>query len=805
MSRWWDDLRSDIRSARRTLWKTPGFALVAILTLGLGIGANTAIFSVVYGVLLDPLPFRDADSLYDISTLYPDGTAYTLSAPDFMSVRQDARTLEQVEVFSVGMFTLLGAGEPQQVRRAAVSDGLQPLLGLPVQAGRGLLPEDHQPGHTGVVVLDHRFWLREFGGSDTVIGRTLVIGGTPYVVVGVLVPDARLSREADVFIPLARNETYDANTQAGRRNEFLRVIARARPGFTPEQIDADLKQIGTRLQTSFPRTNQGLTFRAKPLADVILGDVRTPLFVLLGAVGVVLLVACANVASLLLARASTRQTEFAVRAALGAGRRRLLQQLLTEAIVLGLVGGVVGLLLAYWGTGALTAANAARLPRIEKVGINGPVVLFTLGVSLLTGIIFGAVPGLHASGKQLLQALHEGGRSGGQSGGQRLRAALVIGEIALAVVLLTGAGLLIRSFVQMMAVDLGFQPEHAAAFRIAMQSEAYGNNDQVQARVDSIVEKLRGLPGVTAVAAGTTLPLTSGGDILTFSVVGNAPPPPNVNPEIRIAGITPDYLRAIGTSMQRGRAFTDQDRDGTPPVAIINQAGVRRWFGSQDPLGRRIRVGGVEREIVGVVSDVLQYDPGRPAPPQLYLPLAQDPSRRAYFVVRTTSDPSTLLPVVRAQVHAIDPQIPVAEFAPLEELVTRSVARPRFYMTLLGLFACVALVLAATGIFGVMSYMVTRRVREIGIRVALGARPGQVVRLIVGRAMLLAAAGLVLGIIAAVLLGRVLRGQLFGVSPIDPVTFTGVILVLAASAALASYLPARRAASVDPVIVLRQS
>lgn len=804
MSRWWDDFRSDVRAARRTLWRTPAFAFAAILTLGLGIGANSAIFSVVYGVLLDPLPFRDADQLYDVGTQYPDGTAYALSAPDFMSVREDARSLQQVEAFTVGTFTMTGAGEPQQVRRASVSEGLISMLGLPLQVGRGLLPEDHQPGHGGVVLLDHRFWKREFGGDPSVTGRTLVIGGAPYVVAGVLAADARLSREADVVTPLERDASFDASLQRGRRDEFLRVIARARAGLTGEQIDADLRQLGIALQSRFPRTNEGLTFRAKPLTDVILGNVRAPLFILLGAVGLVLLVACANVASLLLARASTRQTEFAVRAALGASRGRLLQQLLTEAMVLGLAGGVIGLLIAYWATGMLTTGNVARLPRIEKVGINVPVVLFTLGVSLLTGLIFGAVPGLHASGKQLLQALTAGGRGGSQSGGHRLRAVLVVSEIALAVVLLTGAGLLIRSFVQLTHVNLGFQPEGAAAFRVSMQGESYGTDAQVLARVESFVERLRALPGVSAAAAGTMLPLSGGGDILSFSVQGAAPPPANVNPEIRIASITPDYFRAIGASLQRGRALSDQDREGTPLVALINQAGVRRWFGKEDPIGRHVRVGALV-EIVGVVSDVLQHDPGRPTLPQLYVPLAQHPARRVQFVVRTGGDPVTLLSAIRAQGQAVDAQLPMAEFAPLEDLVTRSVARPRFYMTLLGLFAGVALVLATTGIFGVMSYMVTRRVREIGIRVALGARPAVVVRMIVGRAMLLASAGLAIGIIAALSLGNVLRGQLFGVSPVDPLTFTSVIVVLAASAVLASYLPARRAAMVDPVIVLRQS
>ena len=800
---WLTELRQDLGYALRTLRRTPGFTTAAVLSLALGIGATSAIFSVVNGVLLQPLPYRAADRLHEVRTLYPDGTGYSLSAPDFMSVREWNRVFEQVEAYTDGRLTLLGLGEPREIRGARVSDGLLEMLGFRLVLGRGFVREEFQPGQGMVAVLDHGFWLGEFGGDRGVLGRTITAGGDQYTIVGVLSAEARLPNEADMHAPLEYDETFSATTaHPDRRGEFLRVFGRARPGMSAEAINADLNRIGSTLQTQFPQTNGQLTFDAASLRELIVGDVRTPLFVLLGAVGFVLLVACANVANLLLARTSARQEELAVRRALGAGRGRLVRQLLTESVVLGLVGGAVGLLVAWWGTRLLVAAQPADIPRLDDVGVNATVVFFTLAVSMLTGLAFGVLPALHGTGSRLMGVLREGGRGGGPGGGShRVRAGLVIGEMTLAVVLLTGAGLLIRSFIELTRVDPGFQPERAIALRLTLQGDEYQNGQQIRDRVDVLLDRLRTLPGVTGAAATSLLPLSGRGSLIDFAV-SNEPPPPDVNAEIGIAGITPGYFQAIGTPMIRGRDFSAQDDAEAPRVAIINEAGVRQWFPNQDPLGRTVLSGG-PREIVGVVSDVLERDPGRAAMPQLFVPYGQRTSRSVRIVVRSASDPLALAPSIRATVQALDPNLPLAEFVPLDQLVSTSMARPRFYTSLLTLFAGVALALAATGIFGVMSYSVAQRAREIGIRMALGAPAGGVVWMILGRAMILAGIGVGVGVLAALGLGRVLRSQLFGVSVVDPVTLGAVVLLLGASAVLASWLPARRAAGVDPVRVLR--
>jgi len=799
------EIKQDLGYSVRALRRTPGFMAVALATLALGIGANSAIFSVVHGVLLAPLPYRYAERLHVVRTLYPDGTPYSLSAPDFMSVRQDTRVFEQVEAFTTGVFTLLGAGEPREVRGAQVSDGLFGLLGLPITLGRTLHPDENQPGRTAVAVLDHGFWQRQFGSDRNVLGRTLSIAGQPYTVVGVLAPDARLpGDDAEIYVPLEYGETFHATTAKGRRSEYLTVLGRAKVGVTPTQVDEDLRRIGAALRIAFPQTNDIETFTASALDKVILGDVRRPLLVLLGAVGFVLLVACANVANLLLARASARQGELAVRAALGAGRLRLVRQLLTEAVVLGLAGATAGLALAYVATRALVAAQPADIPRLDQVGVNPIVVGFTFTIALLTSLAFGVIPALQFTSGRLSSALGESGRGGGPGArAHRVRASLIVAEITLAVVLLTGAGLLIRSFVRLTRVDPGFDVEHGMAFRVTLQGEKYREDTAARMRVGEFLDRLRALPGVSAVGATSVLPLSGRGAMVGFSVEGAPPPPPDVNPEIAAASVTPDYFKAIGAALRAGRLFTDRDDPGAPRVTIINDSGVRRWFPDRDPLGQRINMNGVRREIVGVVADVLQRQPGQAAAPQLFVPLAQRTTRSIKIVVRTTGDPVALASAIRGEIRALDPDLAIADFTPLRQLVARSVARPRFYTTLLTLFAAVALVLAATGIFGVMSYAVAQRAREISIRMALGAQIGDVLRMIVGRALTLTAIGIVLGLAASIALGRVIEGQLFGVTLLDPITLAAVTAVLGLSAGLASVLPARRAASLDPASALR--
>jgi putative ABC transport system permease protein len=798
------ELRQDVGYAFRMLRRTPAFTAAALLTLALGIGANSAIFSVVHGVLLESLPYRDADRLHHLQMLYPDGTKYAgFSAPDFMSVRQDAQVFEQIEAFDVAPQTLTGIGEPQEITTGVVTAGLFDFLGFDVPVGRTFLPDENRAGRATVAILSQGLWQRMFGGNVSALGRSVTLGGRPYTIVGVLAAEAQLPYAAEIFIPLEYNNTFDAGTMQGRRSEFLATIGRARPGVSAADIAADLRRVGTQLQSAFPETNGNLTFTSTPLREMIVGDVQRPLLVLLGAVGFVLLVACANVANLLLARGSARHGELAVRAAIGAGRARLVRQLITEAIVLGLAGGVLGLVIAYASTAALIAARPADLPRLDRIGLDGTVAAFTLGAALLTGLVFGMVPALQATNDHLLRGLQESGRSaGGGRRAQRLRSALVVAEMALAVILLTGSGLLIRSFVELTRVNPGFQPEGAMAIRVTFQGEMYKGGDQIRNRVNDIADRLRGLPGVTAVAAGTVLPLGGLGALNDFAVEGAPPPPPDVNQEIAVANVTPDYFRAIGTPLQRGRLFSALDHEKAPAVAIINEAAARRWFPNEDPIGRRVLSGG-PREVVGVVRDVLQRNPGEPAVPQMFLPYAQRTSRSVRLIVRAQGDALALAPAIRDQIRSLDPNLPLADVVPLSEMVARSIARPRFYTSLLTLFAAVALALSATGVFGVMSYTVAQQSKEIGIRMALGARTAHVLRTIVGHALLLAGIGVVTGIIAALALGRLIRNQLFGVNVFDPLTITTVIAVLLTSAAVASLLPARRAATVDPMTAFR--
>jgi predicted permease len=798
------ELRQDAGYALRMLRRAPGFTLVALTTLSLGIGANSAIFSVVYGVLLAPLPYRDADRLYRVTTLYPDGTPYPLSAPDFMSVRERTRTFEQVEAFSGGVYTMLGAGEPREVRGTSVSDGLFEFLGIPSALGRTFLRDENQPGKDKVVILDHGFWQRQFGGDPSVLGRTVTIAGVPVEIVGVLARGARLLDEVDVYAPLAYNNTFSASTATGRRGEFLTVIGRARPDTPLQQVDSDLRRVGGELQQAFRATNDGLTFNATLLSDAIVGNVRMPLLALLGAVGFVLLVACANVANLLLARASARQAELAVRSALGAGRVRLLRQLLTEAVVLGTAGAIVGLALAYMATRALVAAEPGNIPRLRDVGVNYTVVIFTFAIAIGTSLLFGILPALHLSGDRIQGALRESTRTGTSGRGQRLRSVLVVAEIALAVVLLTGAGLLIRSFVQLTRVDPGFRAEQALSFRVVLQGEKYRADESARATVAEFERRLGALPGVASVGATSLLPLSGRGAMVGFAVEGAPPPPANVNPEIAMASCTPDFLSAIGATLREGRLLTAQDRTGAPLVAIVNEAAVRRWFNGQSPIGKRINTNGASREIVGVVGDVLQRSAAEPVVPMVLVPFAQRTIRSIKLAVRTTGSPTALAPLIRSEISAIDRDLAIADVTPMTRLLDRSLTAPRFYTSLLTLFAGVGLLLAATGVFGVMSYAVAQRGREISIRLALGAVPRDVLRMIVGHALALSLIGVLVGLGGALALGRFIRGQLFGIALMDPVTFTVVPLVLVASALLASALPARRATKLDPANALRE-
>jgi predicted permease len=803
MTQFFTELKQDIAYTLRTLRRAPGFTFVATLTLALGIGANSAIFSVVNAVLLESLPFAHADRISRVRSSYPDGALYAVSAPDFMSLRQDTRVFEAVEAYGSQPVTWAGTSDARELQGVSVSDGLMRMLGSRLAAGRALTRADNTPGATGVAVLDHGFWQREFGGDAGALGRSMILDGQPVTIVGILAKGSQLPIEADVLLPMEYDNTFDASTATGRRSEFLAVLGLARPDVSAGEIDADLRRIGATLQQTYTNTNDGITFAATPIRDLILGDVRAPLLMLLGAVGFVLLVACANVANLLLARASARQQEMAVRASIGAGRGRLVRQLVTESVMLSLVGGAIGLGLAYAGTRALVAAQPADIPRLDEVGVHANVVLFTFGLALVTGLVFSLVPAFLSTGRVLTQALLGAGRSGGATRrSHQVRAALVIAEMALAVVLLTGAGLLMRSFSALTAVPNGFATEHAMTFRLSLVGPAYPDAAAVGLRAEDIQARVRALPGVQSVGLSTIVPLGRGA-MVDFAVDGAGPPPANVNPEISFGSITPDYFATIGVPVRSGRSIDASDTAESPKVGVINDAAVQRWFPDRNPIGQTVTAAGTQRRIVGVVADIRSADPRRAPVPQLFVPYSQRTTRTIRLVVKSAGDPMAQLPAIRAAIRAIDPGLAVTAAAPLAQLVNDSVSRPRFYTSLLALFAGIALLLAATGIFGVMSYAVAQRSKEISVRMALGARLADVLGMIVGRAVALAGAGIVIGIAASVLLGRAIQSQLFGVGVFDPLTIAIVSVVLLVSASVASLLPARRAASLDPADALK--
>jgi putative ABC transport system permease protein len=616
------------------------------------------------------------------------------------------------------------------------------------------------------------------------------------------VPGARVPSAADVYLPLEYGPAFNAASRTDRNSNYLAVLAVARQGVGPEDVNRDLHRIAGELKAAFPQAMGTLGMDAIQARELVVGDVRRPLLMLSFAVGFVLLVACANVANLMLTRASARKEELAVRTALGARRSRLLRQLLTEAVVLALTGGALGLVLAHVGTEALVAARPADIPRLDEIRLDWTVAAFAMVISLVAGLGFGALPALQAT-TRFSEALRAGRRGGGADRrSHRLRAGLVVTEVALAVVLLAGAGLMLRTLAALTRVAPGFSTENAISFRTAFFGSGY-DPKTVLMRAGEIEAALRALPGATAAAATTVLPLSGPGPRLAFSVIGAPPPPPNVNPEIGVAAVTPGYLPAVGATLMKGRHFTAHDDGSQALVAMVNESAVRRWFPDGSPIGKHVQMSG-DREVIGVVADMQQGDPKQAPAPQLFVPYAQRPARSLWFVVRSAVDPATLASSVRTAVRRADPNLAVSEVRVFTRLQAEAIARPRFYTALLSLFAGVALVLSVIGIFGIMSQTVVERTREIGIRIALGARSADVLRLIIGRAVLLALAGVVIGLAGALAASQAIRSQLFGIDVLDLPTLGGVVVILVAAVAAASFLPALRAARLDPGSTLRQ-
>ncbi|HET7275337.1 MAG TPA: ABC transporter permease [Longimicrobiaceae bacterium] len=804
-----ETLIQDIRYSLRRLMKSPAFTLVAILTLALGIGANSAIFSVVNGVLLKPLPFEEPDQLVGVYHLTEDGHRAVMSPANFRSVREESRSLEAIAPYYSEDFTLTGAGDPVNLQGLEVGAGFfNDVLKMEPLLGRTFLPEENEPGRNRVAVLSHGLWQQRFGGDADIIGRTIQLNGELYEVVGVMPSGFSYPAERQIWTPIEYDELFLSDNSRGAW--YLSVVGRLLPGVSIEQAASEVQTIGQRLAIEYPDTNTDLGFTVFSLHENLVGDLRPALLVLLGAVGFVLLIACANVANLLLARAAARESEFAVRTALGAGRARLIRQLVTESVILGILGGAAGLLLAVWGTGVLVSLQPQDVPRLAEVGVDGSVVLFTAAIAVLTGVLFGLVPALQTTRTDLTNSLKEGGR-GALTGkaSDRLRSGLIVAEMALAVILLAGAGLLIKSFVQLQNVDPGFRSEGALAFELQLPNAAYEDATSRSAFYGALEDRLAALPGVTSVGGTTSLPLTGTSFIISFEVEGREPAPPGESPSLSIRAATPDYFRTMGIPLLQGRGFTDQDRAGSPPVVLLSSAAVQRHFPNEDPIGKRIevgmivdsaRVGGV---VVGVVGDVKESDLAGEQAEMLYLSHAQVPFGSMNMVVRTAVPPLSLAGAIQSTVSELDPNLPVDNIRTLEQLVSESVSQPRFYMLLLTVFAAVALLLAAIGIFGVMSYAVAQRTREIGIRIALGAEQSSVLKLVVGKALGLAAAGVALGLVGAFALTQLLESLLFGVSATDLPTYLIVTILLMGVASIASYLPALRATRVDPNVALR--
>jgi putative ABC transport system permease protein len=826
-------LIQDLRYGVRTLLKKPGFTLIAVITLSLGIGANTAIFSVVDAVLLRPMPYPEAERLVFLwSTLRSQGISASGSAmPDYREWRDQNRTLEGLAGFHYGDFNLSSAGgEPDRVQGAYITSNLFNVLKVSPALGRLFTPEEDQFGRHRVVLLSHGLWQRSFGGDHAIVGREIKLGGESFTVAGVMprgLPFFDNISEVELWTPLAFAPGDSMDT---RGNHFVTLVGRLKPGVTVAQAQEDASAIARRLEEQFPQ-NKGLGASVTPAHEQLTGDSRKALYVLLGAVAFVLLVACVNVANLMLARAAAREREMAIRASLGASRARVVRQMVVECLPLGLTGGALGVLLALWGIDLIEALLPASLPRYNEIGVNGRVLAFTFALSLGAVLLFGLLPALQAVKADVRATLSEGGRGGSRQG--HVRRLLVVAEVALALVLLIGAGLMARSFVKLRHVDVGFTERNVLTMRVSLPDAKYPipiNADDPQnpaglAFYEQLLARIEAMPGVKAATASVTLPLGAGGSWGKYFSADGQPSRPSLDqvPIVRFALTSHDYFRTLGIPVRRGRSFTAQDRENSQPVAIVNETLARRFFPNENPVGKSIWMGPPDhllppdaqtpenrvprRVIVGVVADVKSGGLNQPAAPLVYAPLHQYRregwANSLMLAVRTEAAPETFAAAIRAQVQALDQEQPVTSVRTVGELLERTLSEAKFNLLLLGLFAVVALLLAAIGVYGVMSYAVTQRTREIGVRMALGARPRSVLRLVIGQGMTLVSVGVVIGVAASWALTRLMATMLFETRATDPATFASIALLLAVVALLACWIPARRAAKVDPMIALR--
>jgi putative ABC transport system permease protein len=796
------DVLRDLRYAVRQLTDNPGFTAVAVLALAVGIGATTSIFTVINGVLLRPLPYPAPEELVRVHEIVPQYGRFSVAPATFLDWRQQNTVLERIAAWDGSTATLGTASGPERVSSAEVSWDVFQLLEVEPVLGRGFRAEEEHPGRNNVIVLSHGMWQRRFGGDRGVLGRIVALSGTPVAIVGVMPAGFHFpARDTEFWRPLALEPA-----NATRGGHYLGVIARMKNGVTVQQANAELKTISERLALQYPQASAEESAEVIPLHDNVVGRVRPALLTLLAAVGVVILIACANVANLLLVRASVREKEIAIRIALGAGRVRLVRQMLVESLVLALAGGVLGLLLAYAAIDPIQTLSAGSVPRVQDVVIDRRVLGFALVVSVLTGVIFGLAPAWQASRGEIGDVLKEGGRSSVVSGGRRLRSALLIGEVALSIVLLVGATLLVRSFFRITSVDPGFRADEVLAFRIALHEPSYPEPHNQVAFYERLRDDLEALPEVSAAGMAQTLPLR-GDYVLSFAIEGRPAADSGAGVSANYRSVTEGYFQALGIPLMHGRTFTAGDGADAPKVAIVDEAFVRRHFPTEDAIGRGIDIGnGTDGfyKIVGVVGDVHHEGLDANPEPTMYVPLAQDAFDTIWVVAKSGKDPSSLSAAVRQVVHDIDPGLPVYSVVPLSEVLSDSVAERRFSMLLLGLFAVSALFLAAVGLYGVVAYGVSQRTQELGVRMAMGARPADLLRMVIGGGLKLALAGVVIGLAGALALARIISSMLFGVTPFDPASYLATAVMLLAVATLACYLPARRATRVDPIVALRQ-
>ena len=802
------DMIQDLRFAARSLSRSPSFTVMALVCVALGVAVATTIFGAVNGILLRPLPYRDADRLVAIYARLADKNEHgvNVSYPDFLSWRDENRAFEGVGLWTWTTHTLSGDGEAERVEGAGVTAALFPLLGVRPLLGRTFTPEDELPGKDRVIVLGHGLWQRRFGGARDIVGRAITVDGASYTVIGVMPPRFAFPQRGHAWVPFPNDEWREGRSNRG----YAGAIARLKPGVTLERAQADLDVISRRLARAYPKDNLGWDAEAIAMRDDLVGELRRPLLVFLGAVGLVLLIACANVANLMLARGAGRQREIAIRVALGAGRARVVRQVLAESLLLALAGGAAGALAARWGVRLIAAAFPDEVPFYIVLGVDPLVATFAVAVSLVAGLAFGFLPALRATEVDLSHSLRDGGR--GDVGGARsarLRALLVVSEIALAVVLAAGATLLVRSYRALTGTTLGFDTRGILSARVSLPPARYGDAERRRVFWEQLHERVRAVPGVEIVGSAGGVPF-SGWDLqASFHVDGRPAAKQGEELVAHYQSVSPGYFRAIGVPLVRGRMLASADRDSSVRVAVINEALARREFPGQDPVGRRLKVGDADSRdpwytIVGVVGDFRHYRLPRPMGPAVYFPLLARPSYSQTLVIRTgLADPASIEGVVRAAIRALDPDVPAYQVQTFERMVSRSLWQPRLHGQVLGTFAALALLLAVVGVYGVISYAVAERAREFGVRMALGASRRQVMALVVRQGARLAALGAGIGLAAALALSRVVEALLHDVTATDPATFVAVPLGLAAVAVLASCVPALRATRVDPAVAIR--